>query len=134
LACRHRRGAFANADPCFLFGGGGAKRSWLVATDEEPSPTLIPASYVAEGNYPNPFNSSTVIQFSIAQAGHAQLAVFNILGQRVKRLIDEYLQPGIHRATWDGQDESGHPVASGVYFYRLTGDGRQVTKKMVILK
>lgn len=84
-------------------------------------------------NAPNPFNGSTTIEFDLAQAGQADLTVYNILGQRVRRLIDGATPAGMHRVVWDGLNEEGNPVASGVYVYRLkTGAGTRVKKMMVV--
>ncbi len=71
-------------------------------------------------NHPNPFNPTTTIRFSVPDAGRVRLAVYNVAGQLVRTLIDEWLSVGEHAAIWDGRDELGRSVASGVYLYRLT--------------
>ena len=80
-------------------------------------------------NYPNPFNPTTEISFSIPVAGHVTLDVFNIMGQKVTTLLDRYMQPGTHEVTWNANN-----VSSGVYFYRLTAGDLTETKKMTLLK
>ncbi len=80
-------------------------------------------------NFPNPFNPTTTIAFSLPERAHATLRVYNILGQEVVTLVDEVLSPGPHEVRWDAADR-----ASGVYFYRLTFQDKALTKKMALLK
>lgn len=95
---------------------------------------LTPIATTLEGNYPNPFNSSTHIEYSIAKGGHVLLQIFNIQGQLVKTVIDEYKLPGNYAFDWNGKNQSATPVASGSYFYRLTiGDFSQ-TRRMILVK
>lgn len=99
----------------------------------------VPRSFALEQNYPNPFNASTVIAFSLDQAGAAttdtRLEVFNILGQKVRTLHDgELPAQGSYSFTWDGTTDDGVGVASGVYFYRLKIGDKDETRKMVLLK
>jgi len=85
-------------------------------------------------NYPNPFNPTTAISFSLPSAGEVRLEVFNVMGQKVATLTDGTLEAGSHTVTWDSRDHTGHNVSSGVYFYRLTTDNFVDTKKMLLLK
>jgi hypothetical protein len=94
----------------------------------------LPLQYSLGQNYPNPFNPSTVIPFSLKEAGHAQLSVYNLLGQQIKTIIDGELEVGDHQAVWDGTDGNGAVVASGIYFYRLDSSAYSETKKMVLMK
>jgi unsaturated rhamnogalacturonyl hydrolase len=87
-----------------------------------------------EQNVPNPFNPTTTIGFSLAEALPARLIVYDVAGRRVKTLVDETTTAGPHRVTWDGTDDAGRRVASGVYFYRLTAGASTETKKMMLLK
>jgi hypothetical protein len=93
-----------------------------------------------EPNYPNPFNATTAIVYSLpnigAQPASVRLAVYNILGQEIKSLTNERQQPGRHIVYWDGTDRQGQPVASGVYFYRLEVSGIEFVKsgKMILMK
>ena len=91
-------------------------------------------SFELKGNYPNPFNSSTTISFNLPQSGHTSLHIFNILGQRIKTLIDGELYGGEHEILWDGRNESGHTVSSGQYFYQVTMNGEVISKSMILLK
>jgi hypothetical protein len=87
-------------------------------------------------NYPNPFNPETRISYTIGTSGfsHVRLQVFNVLGQRVKTLVDDQQAPGSYEVTWDGKDESGAEAASGIYFYKLEADQFNQTKKMVLVR
>jgi hypothetical protein len=94
----------------------------------------LPTQTMLEANYPNPFNPRTSINFSLATPGTVKLEVFNILGQKIRTLVDGHMEPGIHTISWDSKDESGASVASGAYFYKLTTDDYSSTKKMLLLK
>ncbi len=83
---------------------------------------------------PNPFDSATSITFALPEAGHVDLAVYNVSGQRVATLVDAARDAGRYDATWNGRDENGGRVSTGVYFYRLTVNGESLTKKMTALK
>ncbi|MCD4827900.1 MAG: T9SS type A sorting domain-containing protein [Candidatus Cloacimonetes bacterium] len=83
---------------------------------------------------PNPFNPTTEISFSLPNSGDVRLTVFNLKGQAVTILYNEYLDSGRHYVTWDGKDRFGRPVASGVYLYRLRTNDGIVTKKMMLLQ
>lgn len=85
-------------------------------------------------NHPNPFNPQTTIEFALANAGHVQLAVFDVAGRAVRTLTNDSYQPGSYRLNWDGRDDRGQSVASGVYFYRLSTQGYVQTRKMTLLK
>lgn len=85
-------------------------------------------------NYPNPFNPSTQIEFVLSKSGQVKIEIFNILGEKVKTLMDQHLKAGRQLVEWDGKDESGEEVASGVYFYRLQTDNFTETKKMVLMR
>jgi len=106
---------------------------------EGVDPTL-PYSFNLRQNYPNPFNPNTTIEFSVGAVGDGaslrdvSLEVFNIVGQKVKTLMNEKLPPGEHRITWNATNESGGRVASGIYLYRLKVDTESQTRKMVFLK
>ncbi len=86
------------------------------------------------GNYPNPFVPNTTIFFELPSASHVRLAVYNVLGQEVRVLADEMMPAGEHYIEWDGTDDSGMKLSSGVYFYRLQTDERVQTKKMLMVK
>ncbi len=94
----------------------------------------LPQEYALHQNYPNPFNPVTQISFSLPSAGEVTVQVYNLLGQRVRSLVSGFYEAGNHSVDWDGANEAGKQVSSGVYFYRLTAGSFTETKKMVLLK
>ncbi len=84
--------------------------------------------------FPNPFNSSTQILFHLAQAGPVQLSLYDLAGQKVRILVEGHWPAGTHQVKWDGRDEEGQAVASGVYFYRLQGEDVQQISKMLLIR
>ncbi len=98
------------------------------------NPGQRPTRYSLSQNYPNPFNANTQISFALPKAGRTTLEVFNILGQKVNSLVDEYMSAGNKIVTWDGRDASGREVPSGIYFYRLRSESFLQTKKMLMIQ
>jgi len=94
----------------------------------------LPMTYQLYQNYPNPFNPYTTIKFYLPQGGRVTLSIYNIMGQRVAVLLDGYVEKGHGETIWDGVDQSGKPVATGIYFYRLQSDEASITKRMLLLK
>jgi hypothetical protein len=94
----------------------------------------VPAVFALEQNVPNPFNPATTIRFSLARAGRASLAIYDVAGRLVRRLVDEERAAGRHEVRWDGRDARGHRVASGIYFYRLEAGDRLAIRKMALMK
>ncbi|RME95454.1 MAG: T9SS C-terminal target domain-containing protein, partial [Bacteroidetes bacterium] len=72
---------------------------------------------------PNPFNPETEIRFAVPRSSHVTLTIYNLLGQEVRRLVDATYPAGFHTVRWDAKDEGGRPVASGIYLYRMQGEG-----------
>ena len=93
----------------------------------------LPQGFALGYNYPNPFNPSTVIPYQLPTAAHVQLEVFNVLGQQIATLVDGERPAGIHAAVWDATDASGQAVAAGVYIYRLSSEGVELTRRMVLV-
>ena len=93
-----------------------------------------PSEFSLSQNYPNPFNPDTYIEFGLSRAAHVKIDVFNIVGQRVRTLVDEEMKSGRYVADWDGKDEQGHSVSSGIYFYRMQADDFSDMKKMLLVK
>jgi len=85
-------------------------------------------------NYPNPFNPSTTISYSLPEAGQVKLEIFNLRGQLVQVLTDSREPAGEHHKVWNGTDQSGNAVASGVYFYRLITPSRSICRRMLLMK
>ena len=93
----------------------------------------LPERFELGANYPNPFNPSTMIPYQLPAAMHVRLEVFNILGQRIATLVDGERPAGFHTASWDATDAAGEAVGAGVYLYRLSGDGVQATRSMLLI-
>jgi len=103
-------------------------------TEVEDLPLLHSTIHLAQ-NFPNPFNPSTTIGYDLAQPSTVQLTVFDVTGRVVRRLqTGTWQAAGIHQAVWNGRDERGRGVASGVYFYRLDAGGESSTRRMVLMK
>jgi len=104
--------------------------------DEEPH--RIPLAFHVSQNYPNPFNPSTTIAFdlpgTVDERRFVSLTVYDIRGRRVRTLIDSELEPGSHKIHWDGQNDRGQSVASGIYLYTLRAGEERFTRKMMVLK
>jgi len=95
------------------------------------SPNILTPSV---SNFPNPFNPSTTIKFDIPHDSHVKLVVYNIRGQVVKTLVNASLLKGSHTALWNGVDDNGRSVSSGIYFYRLHTGNTTLTRKCLLLK
>ena len=93
----------------------------------------LPQQFALGANYPNPFNPSTIVPYQLSTTMHVRLEVFNILGQYIATLVDGERAGGSHTARWDATDAAGQAMAAGVYFYRLSGDGVHVTRRMVLI-
>lgn len=99
------------------------------------TPKLRPTNFNLSQNYPNPFNPSTTIAFDVPNGAHVGIKVYNVNGQLVKTLVDEYVEVGNHFVTWDGTDNNGNEITSGVYFYRLEAGSNLIsTKRMMLMK
>jgi hypothetical protein len=101
-------------------------------TGDDPMP-LPDATFLAQ-NWPNPFNPSTTIAFGLKTGGHVSLRIYDASGRLVKTLIDGSMQAGRYEKNWNGRDNEGSIVSSGVYFYRLVTNGFGETRKMILLR
>ena len=95
---------------------------------------VSPAVTALQGNYPNPFNPTTVIKFSLKESSNVSLSIYNIKGQLVKNLVNKELAAGNHQLLWDGKDAKGSSVSSGIYFYRMEAGSYRATQKMMLMK
>ena len=93
-----------------------------------------PLTYALYENYPNPFNPTTTIRYSLKNAHHTKLTVFNTLGQKIRTLVDETKTTGLHTVQWDGRNNMGEQVSSGLYFYRIEAGSFVQTKRMMMLE
>jgi subtilisin-like proprotein convertase family protein len=124
-------------------GGTGALNSWALYditgfdchTSSAALEDILPTRFTLGRNVPNPFNPSTEISFSVpADAGLVTLDIFDVRGQKVRTLERSNLGPGVYTRVWNGRDQAGAAVSSGVYFYRLSGNNFSQTSKMVIVQ
>jgi len=95
---------------------------------------VIPEQSDISHNYPNPFNASTTINFSLKQAGMTQIYVYNTIGQRIRTLVDAHKTAGGHQVVWDGMNDDGELVTSGIYFYVIITSDFTETQKMIMMK
>ena len=95
---------------------------------------VLPRSISLAQNFPNPFNSDTSIRFALPREAAVELSLFNLAGQQVTTLINGTRPAGVHTAIWNGHNQSGLPLASGVYFYRLRTNGRSESRKLLLLR
>ncbi len=93
-----------------------------------------PAQFELYHNYPNPFNPTTTIKFTLPRAAKVRLEIFNILGQRVRTLVNGKLPAGVRQVQWDGRNDAGQAMASGVYIYRLRAGNHIQSRKMLLLR
>jgi hypothetical protein len=96
--------------------------------------SLAPGRVALAQNHPNPFNNSTTIGYLLPLHTHVTIKIYNLLGQNVRTLVDGQQAAGRHTVVWDGRDDSGNAMASGVYFYRLTQNGISMDRKLMLLK
>lgn len=94
----------------------------------------VPKTFVLRQNYPNPFNPTTLIRYEIPQPVQVTLAIYNLLGERVRTLVDAQEPTGMKQVTWDGRNERGRRVSSGVYVYRLEAGEFRMAKRLVLMK
>jgi len=94
----------------------------------------LPTELSLSQNYPNPFNPTTNIQFDVPEYEQVTLSIYNVLGQKIIDMVDKEYSPGYYDIQWNGVDQQGKPVSSGLYIYRLTAGGNHINKKMVFLK
>ncbi len=110
------------------------KAQWILTSVKNNNPGLIPETFSLSDAYPNPFNPMTNIDFKIAQSAVVKIVVYNILGQQIKVLLNDELTPGSYTVTWNGTNDAGGHIPSGVYFYRLETDSFSQSKKVILLK
>ena len=96
--------------------------------------STIPSTYTLYQNVPNPFNQSTIIQYSLPIPQHVTLSIYNVTGQTVKILDDRAMPAGTHRTTWDGTGTDGNYVSSGIYFYQIVAGDFRETRKLTLVK
>ena len=96
--------------------------------------TLLPDRFALHQNHPNPFNPVTTIRYDLPEGGQVKLTVYDMLGHEVTNLVNDFFEAGYHTTLWDGRDQSGREMATGVYIYRLKAENFVSTKKLILLK
>lgn len=124
----------AASTPGFLTTAAGQPNVVITGLSTGVGDSPQPAVFALEQNVPNPFNPSTTINFSIPSAARVDLVVYDVTGRRVATLVQHDMPAGRASVTWQGLDDRGNRVASGVYFYRLVAGSKLQTRKMVLLK
>jgi hypothetical protein len=109
--------------------GGG-----LVAVASEPDGAEATPTFGLGAGFPNPFAEQTTITYRLDDGAYVSLAVFDLLGRRVRTLVDAARPVGLHTATWDGRDDSGRRLSAGVYLYRLVAGGQAETRRLVLVR
>lgn len=111
---------------------------WVVEASpvewEEVDYTQRPTDFGLRQNFPNPFNPTTIIQYALPKTSRVKIEVYNILGQKVRTLVDDTQEPGYKSINWDGKDDGGSEVSSGVYFCRIQAGDFVKNRKMTLLK
>jgi hypothetical protein len=103
-------------------------------SDADDQLAAIPDEYSLAQNYPNPFNPSTTIRYGLPKEGHVTLKIYNLTGQEVRTLVDDFQSAGLRTITWDGKDNLGQQVPSGVYLYRIVARDYNQTRRMILMK
>jgi hypothetical protein len=126
----------ADSPQQFVQAAGDARRRWQEYTsinEGEGGAAMLPGAQLNQ-NFPNPFNPSTVISYSLKRDGRVRLDVFNLLGQHVRTVSDGWNSAGTNSVIWDGTDSRGQSVASGIYMYRLETTQGSITRKMALIR
>ena len=105
-----------------------------VGVEDEEQGDVLPYRFELSQNYPNPFNPVTTIEYSLPTRSHVSIQIYNVLGQKVRTLVDREQAAGSYTITWDGTTTSGQPAATGVYLYHYQAGDHVETKKMLLLK
>lgn len=103
-------------------------------TDITDSYPQLPGNFNLGFNFPNPFNPSTTIDYSLPERSQVRIEIFNLMGQSIRTLIDKEQLTGKHQVVWDGNDQNGQEAASGIYFYRITAGEFSQSRKMLLVK
>jgi hypothetical protein len=105
----------------------------ITGVSRRPEPEVI-RNFELKQNYPNPFNPETNISFRMDRSNDATLVIYDLLGKEIRTLVKRHLPAGEYSLKWDGKDDRGNQVASGLYFYRLTAGGQQAWRRMLLLR
>jgi len=129
-----RRPGHEGSHNVFLFDDYGTLKSRTGGPPVSIQTDEIPATAILQNNFPNPFTESTLIRYSLGRPGTIALSVFDAYGRLVRLLDAGHKSVGTGEVEWDGRDDFGSPVASGVYFYRLEAGGVVRTGEMLLIR
>ncbi len=136
-------GMYAENNGEWVYTGGEGKNGQVQAKVKQygmyrlmynPDHEFLPVKVELAQNYPNPFNPATTIRFGIPQEGKVKLVIYNVLGQKVKELVNDSRNAGYYTVIWNGRGDHGHAVSSGVYLYRIESGGSSKTMKLILVK
>ncbi|MCD4692057.1 MAG: T9SS type A sorting domain-containing protein, partial [Calditrichales bacterium] len=114
--------------------GWRAEISSQIVSDTERKYSDHITNFELHPNYPNPFNPTTTIKYDIPKEAHVLLKIYNIRGQEVRTLVDSKVSTGSHRVVWNGTNNHGEPVTSGIYIYKMKAGNYSTVKKMIFIK
>ena len=141
--CQGTYGNWSGHDRGVVYAGGGLLSNYYglyfdnqgwTDVEDETGEKVFPTEFALSDNYPNPFNPETRIFYFVSRACQVRLEVFNLLGQKIRTLVNEHQTVGNREVGWDGRNQDGEEVASGVYFYKLQAEDFAQTKKMVLIR
>jgi hypothetical protein len=119
---------------CAVYGNYESDPVILQVNMTDTDNNLIPDVTILQNNYPNPFNPETRINFSLHQETHTVIGIYNLKGEKVRNLVNEILPAARHSILWNGKDDRGQTVCSGIYFYRMQAGNYSAVRKMIMLK
>jgi hypothetical protein len=122
---------YSASNPVWMDGPKTAVAVWRMSL---PTGDEMPTAWALAQNYPNPFNPTTSIRYSVPERSRVSLRIYSVGMKLVRTLVDGVKEPGTYTAVWNGTNNAGKRVASGVYFYRMSGPGIGETRKMVLLR
>lgn len=117
-----------------MFGPISATAQGATSVSDEKTPSNTPAKFRLGEAYPNPFNGNATIWFSLADVGNVTLEIFNLMGQKIRTLVSDRKEAGSHAIAWDGTNDLGQHVGSGIYLYQMSVNDYQASKRIVYLK
>jgi len=129
--------SYPTSSPLYTASTGGqplGDLNWFGMTVGVANEEVLPSKYELYSNYPNPFNPTTNIRYSLPAPGNVKVEIFNTLGQLIHTVVDQYQNSGTHNVVWNGMDNSGNQVSTGVYIYKLTTSNFVSAKKMMLIK
>jgi hypothetical protein len=138
---RYRPRELSNPPQLIIVTGSALKLAGLESREpatqfelEGETQMATPGEFKLADNYPNPFNAETTIEYALPEAARVRVIIYNLLGQQVRRIVDEHQSAGFKKVRWDGRSDTGSEVGSGVYFLRLEAKDNVFTKRITLQK